>query len=52
MDLDVKTKATLLGATFLIVSVTKHNPGDASTSKYFQDFMAFERKNNNNNNYY
>ena len=42
IDLDVRMKATLLGAVFMIVSNLDLDLG----LKPFQDFMFFEHKNN------
>ena len=55
MDLDVKMKAVMLGACFLIVSVIKTiiHIGIYSTLLFIsflkQDFMFFEQKQNKNN---
>ena len=52
MDLDIKCKATLLAAVFLIVSVIKISDGSPSTRTsglggrrqiHFKDFMFFEK---------
>ena len=48
MDLDVKMKAVMMGACFLIVSVTSSSV--LTTHQYLcslQDFMFFERQQNN-----
>ena len=66
MDLDVKTKATLLGAMFLIVGKNNNNTVGSiilpniwftlslainNAFKYWlQDFMAFEEEKNKNSN--
>lgn len=56
MDLDVKMKAVLLSACFLIVSLRKTFPvltNHFNNFRYFvsQDFMYFEDKQNSRNDY-